>query len=52
MNLNYEADKITETINKALDEFFEETKTYIVNKYIVELDTCTDFDINFNTNIK
>ena len=43
---------IISKLNEKLDGYFEETKNYIINKYIDEMNTNIDFDLKFNTNIK
>ena len=45
-------DFIISTLNDRLDSYFEETKNYIVNKYINDMNTNEEFDLKFNTNLK
>ena len=43
---------ILSTLNNKLDSYFEETKNYIVNKYINDMNTNEEFDLKFKTNLK
>ena len=45
-------DYIISTLNDKLDGYFEETKNYIVNKYINDMNTNEEFDLKFNKNLK
>ena len=44
-------DFIVSTLNDRLDSHFEETKNYIVNKYINDMNTNAEFDLKFNTDL-
>ena len=45
-------DYILSTLNDKLDKYFEETKNYIVNKYIDDMKTNEEFNLKFNSNLK
>ena len=45
-------DYIISTLNDKLDSYFEETKNYITNKYIDDMNLNSDFDLKFNSNVK
>ena len=45
-------DYILSTINNKLDEYFEKTKNYIVNKYINEMTISEEFDLKFTDKAK
>ena len=45
-------DFILSTLNDKLEGYFEETKNYIVNKYINDMNTNEEFDLKFNANLK
>ena len=43
---------IISSLNSKLDGYFEETKNYIIQKYLDEMNTNTDFNLKFNSNLK
>ena len=45
-------DLIISTLNDKLDSYFEETKNYIVKKYIDDMLTSEEFEIKFKSNVK
>ena len=44
--------QVISTLNKTLNEFFEENKNYIVEKYITEMKNNENIILNFNNDIK
>ena len=44
--------QVISTLNSKLEQFFEETKNYIVEKYIKEMKTDVNIEINFEEKIK
>ena len=43
---------ILSTLNDKLDGYFEETKNYLIEKYINDMNINPDFDLKFNSEIK
>jgi len=43
---------IISNLNNKLDSYLEETKNYIINKYLNDMNTNSEFDLNFNEDLK
>ena len=50
--VNSKNNYIISSLNSKLDGYFEETKNYIIQKYIDEMNTNIDFNLKFNSNLK
>jgi len=50
--VNSKSNYIISSLNSKLDGYFEETKNIIINEYIKEMETNTDFNLKFNSDLK